>query len=147
MKKEGEKRDMQKLNFIIITKALKQKLLKKPLKVVPHSNQSKEEPQKIEQQLYQGKEELHNSDSYLETLTLINILSDAYYSQAKYVSFFDNGDLITDNGFSYHIDTGLIPIAEILNKLQIYYSSNDNSIMIALTSFGDNYEGENRLCQ
>ena len=133
MKKEGEKRDMQKLNFIIITKALKQKLLKKPLKVVPHSNQS--------------KEELHNSNSDLETLTLINILSDAYYSQAKYVSFLDNGDLITDNGFSYHIDTGLIPIAEILNKLRIYYSSNDNSIMIALTSFGDNYEGENKLCQ
>lgn len=133
MKKEGEKRDMQKLNFIIITKALKQKLLKKPLKVVPHSNQS--------------KEELHNSNSDLETLTLINILSDAYYSQAKYVSFFDNGDLITDNGFSYHIDTGLIPIAEILNKLRIYYSSNDNSIIIALTSFGDNYEGENKLCQ
>ena len=35
----------------------------------------------------------------------------------------------------------------VLNKLRIYYSSNDNSIMIALTSFGDNYEGENKLCQ
>lgn len=91
--------------------------------------------------------ELHNEvydDTQIEamSLELINILSDAYYGNAKCISYScDKGNFTTDNGMNYHINTGLIPIITILKKLKIYYSADSEVVTIALTAFGENYEG------
>lgn len=138
VKKGSEKAEMQKLKL-----KLKQKLVTR----VKENILNVQKNAKVTNGNSNADAELHNEvydDTQIEamSLELINILSDAYYGNAKCISYScDKGNFTTDNGMNYHINTDLIPIITILKKLKIYYSSDSEVVTIALTAFGENYEG------
>ena len=143
-KKGSEKAEMQKLKL-----KLKQRLVTR----VKENILNVQKNAKVTNGNSNADAELHNEvydDTQIEamSLELINILSDAYYGNAKCISYScDKGIFTTDNGMNYHINTGLIPIITILKKLKTVASKyyQDEDLVLAYKKLQLKRENYNRL--